>query len=155
MRMRAASSGAASAEPWSSSKLEMSTSRSSTASSTSRFFATMVLVWPLTSRSCTETNFSSVNDSLPGSSTSDSWLTSLRLRSIRFSTRSRILTVSSSRRVSPLCSECMNASMFIDVHVSVSMPGWMRRCMSSMCGLSSADVTGSTRPSTRSYWSSA
>lgn len=45
--------------------------------------------------------------------------------------------------------------MFMDVHVSVTIPGWILRSMSCRCGFKSGAVIGSSFSTTASYCSSA
>ena len=79
----------------------MSSSRSATPSSISRFFASISAAFSLMCFSCIETNFSSETDSSIGMDTSSIDETCFRLRSMRFCTRSRIFETRSSSLKSP------------------------------------------------------
>ena len=82
-------------------------------------------------------------------------LTAFRLRSIRFVTRSEICSARRSSFPSPEWMRWRKPSMFILVHVSVTIPGWILRSMSCRCGLSSGAVMGSSFSTTASYCSNA
>ena len=97
------------------------------------------------------TNSSSVKDLSIGRSTSIVLDTIFKFFSMRFSTTSLMAMTSSSRRFRPENTWCLYASMFMDVHVSVIMPGRRRYSMSAMCGFSSGAVTGITICTMRAY----
>mmetsp|Transcript_21952 Transcript_21952/g.64634 ORF Transcript_21952/g.64634 Transcript_21952/m.64634 type:complete len:292 (-) Transcript_21952:1668-2543(-) len=129
----------------------MSASRSCTPSSTSMFLATITACCSAICFSCMDTNLSREKDSSTGSVMSCSRRTVSRLRKSRFSTMSLTLATRSSKRISSAWNACRYASMFIEVHVRLSMPGWMTRSSSARCGLSSGSAMGMMPFITRSY----
>mmetsp|Transcript_56295 Transcript_56295/g.182819 ORF Transcript_56295/g.182819 Transcript_56295/m.182819 type:complete len:230 (-) Transcript_56295:2057-2746(-) len=136
----------------SNSKATMIPSMSFTAFSISRLLATKKSVVERTCLSCISTNSSKVTSSdSSGKFTRSTFETSLRLASMRFSIRSFTVRINCSSLSNSFHTSSKYASMFIEVHVKVTMPGLILNSKFSMWGLSKFETIGFTSCVTRRY----